>query len=931
MRRWKGLQIEAEGDGISKPLSRQVNLLGTLLGDAIRKMAGKDIFTQVETMRQRCKEAYDADEIAERLKILKDMDQLSIKEADWLLRSFTSFFHLVNRAEQREIIRINREREIEATSDNPRPESLQSAIHYLHENGVSFEDALALIKEIDIQPTLTAHPTEARRRSILHVQGNISWLLERLGSQDITPNERENYISKLYQQISVLLTTDDVRPSKLTVDDEVRNGLYFFKTSIWNVIATIYRDLELAFEQYYGEIPELPVILKYRSWIGGDRDGNPFVTAEVTEQTLNQHKLVAFEKYEEILDELWKEYSISSRQIDIPDELKNSIDEDIKLMEDFQPSVKQHWHEPFRVKISLIIEKLKREKKNYIVTDTLFDKSGFEYPVGAFIEDVYVLRNALRTCGFHELANLGKLQDLIYQIKTFGYSIASLDVRQHSQVYEDAVGELLREAGITDNYASLDEEEKINILHQELKNPRPLVPRQARLSDQTNEVMDTFRVIRKTLRTDPGAIGSLIVSMTHQCSDLLEVMLMAKELGIWSLKDGKAQGDLDFVPLFETVDDLERSAGLMKRLFNDAVYSKHLENRGHFQEIMLGYSDSNKDGGYWMANWALHKAQEELSDICRSHDVTFRLFHGRGGTVGRGGGRSNQAVMALPSSCHNGKIRMTEQGEVISFRYALSTIARRHLEQVIHAMVVTTADAKGITSNKEDDYRKGFELMEEIAQNSMAAYKSFVQSDGLWQWYTAITPIEHISRLPIASRPVSRKSSNEVDLNNIRAIPWVFAWTQVRYNLPGWFGLGALKTITDNPEHLESLRKYYKKWRFFKAVLHNGEREMARAHLEISKFYSDDIDNPIHQRIVKEFEDAREAILKITDQEQMLDLSPVIQKSINLRNPYTDVLNLLQVSLMKKWRTASEEEKKEMKQLMFSSINGIAAAMQSTG
>lgn len=930
------MHIEAEGEGISPDLSKDVNLVGTLLGQSIRTVAGDDVFEQVENNRRLCKKAYQEEGRKYREEVINSINSLDNTRIDWLLRSFTSFFHLVNKAEQNEIIRINRKREQEATDEMPRNESIAEAVYELKKQGYSYEEAVEVITRLDIQPTLTAHPTEARRRSILHLQQQISSLLQELSNPDLTPTEADELMNQIYHKISVILTTDDVRPTRISVGDEVRNGLYFLKTTIWKTVPQLYRDLTNAFETYYGKTPDFPSLIKYRTWIGGDRDGNPYVTPAVTREALKSHRETALEMYEEHLEKIWQEFSISSRQIKTPKKLQNSIEKDLESMPEYSPTLKQNWHEPYRVKVSCMLEKIRRLQLWNQNPDSEKAWHPESYQPDDLLDDLYLIRDALGECGFEDLARRSLIRDLIAQVSTFGYRMASMDIRQHSMVFEHATDELLTLAGVTESYQELNDDQRCAVLTSELINPRPLVATDTPLSDTTAEVVDTFEVIRKALQTDPEAIESVIVSMTHQRSDLLEVLLLAKQARLWHYKDGKVQSFIDVVPLFETIDDLQNSSRLMSELFEDSIYSAQLNARDGLQEIMLGYSDSNKDGGYWMANWALYQAQHELTETCRSYNADFRLFHGRGGSVGRGGGRSNSAVMAMPPVCHNGRIRMTEQGEVISFRYANPALARRHLEQVVHAMMISTAEAR---TTSETMHLKGdhtSELMEQIADQSMKAYQQFVHNEEVWRWYTEISPIEHISHLPIASRPVSRKSSDEVDFNNIRAIPWVFAWTQLRYNLPGWFGIGsALNEVINKDENsLALLQQAFKNWKFFRAVIDNAQRELARAHLEISQYYSPKADLHLHEQIREEYRKAEQAILQITGQQNLLDDSPVIQKSIQLRNPYTDVLNLLQAELHKRWKNVPESDeatRHQIKRALFSSINGIAAAMQSTG
>lgn len=935
---WKGIQVHAEGEGISTSLSKQVNLLGVLIGEAVRDQAGKEMFELVDGLRSKCKTAYIENQPALREQTRQTINKLALERIDWLLRAYTAFFHMVNKAEQQEIIRINRQRELQADAGKTRAESISQAVAMLKASGLNYEQVVEVLQKMDIQPTLTAHPTEARRRSVLRIQNRISKALGRLGSRTLTPAEEEQEIDEMYRQIKLLLNTDDVRSTRLTVYDEIKNGLFFFTNAIWKTIPLIYRDMRQALLTHYGKAPEMPVFIRYRSWIGGDRDGNPFVTPEVSRFTLQAHRNAVVELYLEALKELRSELSISTRQISVPEKLLDAVAADRKLVTLSEEVESVHKYEPYRIRISQIMAKLQMSfppDDKGLLRPTKATDEAFVYTFDAFLKDLEFIRDCLREQHFPELAENGSIATLIMQVRTFGLSLASLDVRQHSSVFEHTINELFAQAGVTTNYARLGEEERIALLSEELKNPRPLVPFSTQLSDKTQDTIDIFHTIRKTTRVDPQAIGSIIISMTHQVSDMLEVLILAKECGLWQLEGNKVNSRIDVVPLFETVEDLENSDKLMARLYENPVYRLHLEARDRFQEIMLGYSDSNKDGGYWMANWSLHLAQEKLARVCRNYDIDFRLFHGRGGSVGRGGGRANQGMLALPPVCHSGRIRFTEQGEVISFRYAHTHVAHRHIEQIVNATLRATASGLGYHKESVEPENGGFSaIMNAIADTSMKAYHGLIHHGDFWPWYTQVTPIEHISRLPIASRPVSRKTGSEVDFSSLRAIPWVFAWTQIRHNIPGWFGVGtALHQQIEAEGRLEKLQQMYREWPFFRVVLDNAQREMARANFAIAPYYTGLSEiSTIPDLIQQEFSLARTAILQITGQAELLDNNPVIQKSIRLRNPYTDVLNLIQAELMTRWRARDEaDEGKELRYLLFTSINGIAAAMQSTG
>lgn len=926
------LDIKAEESGLSEPLAKQLTLLGTLLEQAIRDQAGPKMLNLMGKLHQLCGQVDTQDNATLCEGAYTQIQKLSRDQIVWLLHAYTSFFHLANQAEQQEIIRINWERVRQSRIDKPRPESIDEAIHHLQKQGYAREQVLQLLGQLDIQPTLTAHPTEARRRSILFKQQRISGLLAGLNQySSTTPPETEQILDDLYNQIALLLATDEVRAERPTVKQEIHQGLYFMRIAIWEVAVQIYRDTQRALQQYYGEAPDFPPFLHYRSWIGGDRDGNPHVTPEITRWTIITHRETALRRYCTELQELYHELSLSKRQVGIPPALYRSLEQDARETTLGHKFSEQLQREPYRLKISYMMARLGKLLKPPNQTET----GENTYNSKRFIEDLQLLKRCLEESGFGKISRHGRLGRLLILTQTFGFHLAALDVRQHSHIHEKAVAALLQIAGITRDYLALSEKERLAVLSAQLQKPHPLRVPNSVLPESTQQVLETFAVIRDAIAQEPEAIGSYVISMTHTVSDLLEVMLLAKEAQLWQLQDGKVICPLDFVPLFETIEDLEAADKRMLALIKHPIYRQQIAARGHFQEIMLGYSDSSKDGGYWMANWALHKAQKRLGKLCHQQKIDFRLFHGRGGTVGRGGGRTSQtAILAMPPAVHNGRIRFTEQGEVISFRYALPAMARRHTEQIVNAMIQATAVAAQSGDKPSDDsYHE--DLMERIAQQAMGAYRTLIEQDGFWSWYTQVTPIEHISNLPIASRPISRTSATEVDFKNLRAIPWVFAWTQTRYLVPGWFGLGqALQKIMGDETLQETLQQMYQQWPFFNTVIDDAQREMARARLKTASHYArlaNQNETRFHDIIVADFEKARKIILEMSGQQELLDNTPTIQKTIIFRNPYTDVLNLLQIELMKRYRQAPENEKGLLRQALFLSLNGIAAAMQSTG
>ena len=967
--RWEGLDLETEGTGISRPLSRHVNLLGAMLGQVVREQMGTDVFERVESLRVLCKQADRGDEPELRAEAAERIAELSQEEIVQLLHVYTTFFHLVNQAEQQEIIRINRERARRSgpadwplgpgsgdghREPKPRSESIEAAIVEMKEDGLSLDEVLDHFRQLDVQPTLTAHPTEARRRTVLRKQQRIAGLLETLRSQEATPDERSSTLDALFDQIAFLLGTDEVRSERPTVREEVEQGHYFIHGGIWDTIPQIHQDVQQALRRHYGQTADVPAFLQYRSWIGSDRDGNPNVTPGVTRWTFTRQRRQTLDHYLDELVDLRDDLSLSRRQTQVSDELLDSLERDARDVVLADDRLHRYRHEPYRLKLCYVETRLKRLRDAVPDGDTvdasqlvglLPDKGASSYTSDDLADDLDLIADSLERHGVADAGQTGRLHRIRVLVDTFGFHLAALDVRQHSGVHEEAVGALLRLAGVTEDYAALDEQEKLAVLREELSNPRPLAPRGADLPEPAREMMELFRTIRTIRRIDPNAIGSYIVSMTHTVSDLLEPMLLANEAGIGAVETVNGTRaflcPMDFVPLFETIDDLDAADDRMEALFTDDLYAAHLARRGGFQEIMLGYSDSNKDGGYWMANWALHKAIYRLGLVCDEYDVDLRLFHGRGGTVGRGGGHTYQAIRALPPIVHNGRIRFTEQGEIISFRYALPDIARRHVEQLVSATLTSTAradqgDQPDGPVGLPNDEAEVAALLDEVAERAMGTYRAMIDDRDWWQWYTEVTPIEHISRLPIASRPVSRATGDEVHFDDLRAIPWVFAWTQARYIVPGWYGTGSALSdvIAETDDGIDLLRRCYREWPFFTAIMDSAQREMARARLDIAQHYDQTLctgTTSFHDPIEADFERGRDAILAVTGQHDLFDNSPVLKKSIRLRNPYTDVLNLLQVELLKRDRRDDDTSNDARREALFLSINGIAAAMQSTG
>jgi phosphoenolpyruvate carboxylase len=930
---------------LTEELRTQVDLLGHALGDAIKQYYGDEIFELVESLRSWAQRT-DAGE-----ELFRQVARLSVEQIEDVIRSYTAYFHLANKAEQLEITRINREREHQASRENPRAESIARGVEELRQSGWKAADFKDFLDALLIEPTLTAHPTEARRETLLDIQRRIAESLGNLGASERTPAERDRLSDEIRGEVALMLLSDQIRTARKTVDDEVDFGLYFLSTTIWDAIPGIQRDMERALVSRFDAAPDVPALFRYSSWIGGDRDGNPNVTVDTTRDTFEKQRRVALGKYIAALDELRDELSVSEVQVELPSVLFESIERDretVRLDEVAQRAIERDYvHEPFRRKLTYLLAKLElaREQGSPAARRPAgADSSTHEssagnpqprYTAEQFRDDLLLIRDSLEQAGLGHLSR-GRLADILAQVSTFGFRLVSLDFRQHSRVHEAAVAELLGLAGIESDYAGLDENARLELLNAELQNPRPLRPRGTiDLSAETRDLLDVFEVARQALSEDPAAVRAWVISMTHDLSDILEVLLLAKEAGLWvHHPKGRGHAPIEVVPLLETIDDLAGARDFMARLFQNPAYAAQLDGRGRFQEVMLGYSDSSKDGGYWMANWSQHKAQRALGEVCAEHDVKLCMFHGRGGTVGRGGGHSTRAIIGLPPQSYSGRIRFTEQGEVISFRYALEPIAHRHLEQLVHAMLQAANGARknptGAAKNAARD-----RAMEAVASRSMRVYRELIDDPDFWPWYLTVTPIEHISRLPIASRPSSRTGPAGPTFDSLRAIPWNFAWTQTRYNAPGWYGVGTgLAEATEAGEiSLEDLRDWYRNWNFFHGVIDSAQLEMARARLEISQQYGRNLagDRDFHRQLQDEFDLTRQWLLKITESDELLAHNDTIRQLIAVRNPYTDVLNALQVELMKRWQKAEDADCGPIGHALLLSLNGIAAAMQNTG
>jgi phosphoenolpyruvate carboxylase len=910
-------------------LSANIHLLGDLLGQTIVEQEGHDILELEEQIRSLAKSWRGGDAAAgEQIKAMIPALVDDLPKALAVLKAFTTYFQLVNLAEDEQRTRVLRQRTADAQSSGvPGRETIEEAISRLKQEGVTADEMRAIIGNLFIRPVLTAHPTETKRQAILTKLRTIAATLRRLNHGDLLRLEADELTNRLREDILLLWQSDETRDRPPTVLDEVRTGLYFFEATLYNILPEIYsefaRSLALA---YPGEQFTVPTFLRYGSWIGGDRDGNPYVTVAVTQEALRTMKDAILTLYNVSVDELYHHLIPAVTRISISQELADSIAEDFKLVPENEIEVLDRFRmEPYRQKLIMVFRRLRATRvENERPWEERVRSQRAYHSVDEFTHDLRLIDRSLRQNKGRRIAD-GRLADLIRNVEVFGFHLATLDIRQHSSRHRAAVAEIYNHYGLYTDYSALEEPDKVRVLTSEILNLRPFTA-QLLFSDDTNETVSLFRLIRRAQEEiDQDAIQTYIISMTSSISNMLEVLLMAKDAGLL--------GRIDIVPLFETVEDLDSATTIMATLFKNEAYCRHLDLRGRRQQIMIGYSDSNKDGGYLRANWMLFRAQRTLAQLCEKHGVRLTLFHGRGGTLGRGGGPANRAILAQPPESVRGNIKLTEQGEVISSRYSNSDLARRHLEQLVGAVLLTSGRRPQFP--KEDAWAA---LMDELSELAFRKYRSLVTRPQFLTYFHETTPIDQVGALNIGSRPARRKATQ--DISDLRAIPWVFAWTQSRVNLPSWYGVGtALATWVKSGDHLErhaALREMYEIWPFFRTVLDNVQMGLAKADFAIASLYSDLTDDTTRQAIFADLQDEFDrtvrVVLDIAETPQLLDKEPVIQRSIRVRNPYVDPMNYIQVALLQRLRVETDPEAAHrLRGAVLLSVNGIAAGLQNVG
>ncbi len=917
----------------SNPLRRDVRFLGNILGEVLVHQGGNELLETVEQIREMSKSLRNDTDSAEFDAFKSKILSLTPVMRHQVIRAFAIYFQLVNIAEQNH--RIRRKRDYERTAgESIQPGSIESAVLELKYSNMQVEEVRHILDGISLELVMTAHPTEAMRRAILDIHKRIALRVMEMDNPMLTPRERSQLTEAVRNEVMILWQTDELRDRKPTVIDEVRNGMYYFDQTLFDVLPDVYGELERCLDKYYpGESWHVPSYLKFGSWIGGDRDGNPSVTSEVTWETLMIQREVVLNKYAASLRQLMSVLSFSHNIVKISDELFESIKRDQASVELVNETPWRNEKEPYRIKLTYMLEKI----HNTGTMASGYHAGKYNSPE-EFVEDLRLIDRCLRG-HYADYAADTYLKKQIRSAELFGFHLAQLDIRQHSKEHEAAISEVLHRAGVTDSYSLLTEEAKIELLHKLLRDRRPLTSPYIEYSESTTETLAVYRTVYRCQQEfGRNCTNSYLISMTQGASDMLEVMLLGKEAGLVVVEaDGSVNCTIQAVPLFETIDDLHAAPDIMRTLFKLPIYRASLASHNEVHEIMLGYSDSNKDGGMLTANWELRLALNHITEAANEFGVQLKFFHGRGGALGRGGMPLKSSIMAQPPHTLGAGIKITEQGEVLSSRYSMKGIAYRSLEQATSALI--TAETMSLHPKSDLFEHKWESAFDQISAVAQTKYQDLVFRDpDFLAFFKESTPLPEIGELNIGSRPSKRKGSDRFE--DLRAIPWVFAWTQSRYLFPAWYaaGTGIHSYYQGKPERLEELKQMYEEWSFFRMVIDSLQMALAKADLSIAKEYAGmyqerESAERIYGLINDEYEATCDLILKITGQNEILDNTPVIQESIRLRNPYVDPLSYLQVQLLTELRQTRErgEDDSALIREVLLTINGIAAGLRNTG
>ncbi len=911
------------GRDATEPMRNDIRLLGTILGDTVREQNGDDVFDLVERARIASFQVRRSE--IERAEVTQLFDGIDIRKALPVIRAFSHFALLANVAED---IHRERRRAIHVDAgDAPQDSTLAATYQKLDAAHLDAATVAEALTGALVSPVITAHPTETRRRTVFDTQHRITQLMRMHAHGQTQTDDGADIDTELRRQVLMLWQTALVRLSRLQISDEIAVGLRYYQAAFFDVVPKVNAAVRDALRARWPDANLLPEpILRPGSWIGGDRDGNPNVTAEVVRLATGSAAYAALNHYFAELSALEQELSMSARLVAVTEELA-------ALAERCDEPARGD--EPYRRALRVIHGRLTATAADILdqKPDNLLDLGLPPYTTpGEMLADLNTVDASLRAHGSRLLAD-DRLARLREALDVFGFHLSGLDMRQNSDVHEEVVAELLAWAGVHPDYASLSEDERVNILAEELGTRRPLIGDREQLSELARKELAIVSAGARAVDVyGPEAVPNYIISMCRSVSDLLEAGILLKESGLLDASADHPYCPVGIVPLFETIDDLRRGASILEAALDLPVYQSIIRARGDSLEVMLGYSDSNKDGGYLTANWALYRAELDLVESARKTGIRLRLFHGRGGTVGRGGGPSYQAILAQPPGAVNGSLRLTEQGEVIAAKYAEPLMAQRNLETLLAATLESTLlDVEGLG----DGAGPAYEILDELADRAQRAYSELVhETDGFVEYFLQSTPVSEIGALNVGSRPTSRKQTSSI--SDLRAIPWVMAWSQSRVMLPGWYGTGTAidEWIAGDEDRLGQLRDLYERWPFFQTVLSNMAQVLAKTDLGLAARYAELVEDEslrrrVFDKIAAEHQRAINAHKLITGQDNLLADNPALARSVFNRFPYLEPLNHLQVELLRRYRSGDDDELVQRGILL--TMNGLASALRNSG
>ncbi len=893
-----------------QPLRDDVRILGTLVGDLLRDQGGAELFDLVEnarlrSIRRRENNEKPGEELAD---LVRNLDLSLAME---VIRSFSTYFQMVNTAEK--VHRIRRRREYLQEYGQYQPGGLEETFVKLKAAGLGIDDMKSLLNSLRIEPVFTAHPTEPTRRTILRKEQNIVRRLIDMLNPTMTAQETYVCLQNIRLEMTTGWQTDEHPSEQMTVADELEHVLFFMTDVLYRAMPPFYEDIESALERVFGvegQSVTIAPIVHFASWVGGDMDGNPNVNAKTIRSTLARQRSLILDLYYRECASISAKLSQSTSRVEVDPAILQRIEHYRGFFPHAYHAVPaRHREMPYRVFLRLVQERLQ----------ATYDDDAYPYEKASQLYDDITLLSRSLTANKGQHAGLFAVKRLMRRIETFGFHFMTLDVRQDAMVLRRVVGELLGE----DDWLEMSAGDRLTRIVEAIRARDSVGDKQSVLARKTLAVFQAIGFCRRKYGT--RAIGPFIVSMTQGADDILSVLLLAN----WSeLHNRRDEVPLDIAPLLETVGDLERGSAILGSMLDNELYRDHLRQRGDKQTVMIGYSDSNKDSGLASARWALQNAQVDLVNVVSRRDIELHLFHGRGGTISRGGGKTHTAVLGAPPGTVNGHLRVTEQGEIINEKYGLRGIALRTLEQMTGSVALATA----LPEHRGNDKEEWHDMMEVIANVSRASYRELVfETPEFHDYFRMATPIDLIERMRIGSRPASRRSGKGVE--NLRAIPWVFAWTQSRLILPGWYGIGSGIAAAAKKFDDEAFRDMFREWYFMRALTADAEMVLAKADLGVAKIYSE-LAGELHERffpiIEQEFELTRDLILEYSEEETLLEGDFTLQRAIMLRNPYVDPMSLMQVDLLRRWRATNREDE-ELFDALLASVNGIAQGLQNTG